>query len=88
MWLRYMSAMIAAFVLLAMLSPRKHQLLPVLVTAGVLAAGSAVPSIIGYAAPHTIAEAALAIPLLLVALSAVFAKWLRLSARGSSHHPK
>lgn len=79
MWLRYMSAMIAAFALLTLLRRRKDELLPVLTTAGVLAAGSMAPSIVGYAAPHTIAEAALAIPLLLVVLSAGFAIWLRSS---------
>jgi hypothetical protein len=79
MWLRYMAAMIAAFVALALLRARTSELLPVLATAAVLAAGSTVPSIVGYAAPHTIAEAAMAIPLLLVVLSAGFAVWLRLS---------
>jgi hypothetical protein len=83
MWLSYMSAIIVAFVLLTILRPRKDELLPVLATAGVLAAGSTVPSIVGYAAPHTIAEAALAIPLFLVILLAVFAMWLRLSIRSS-----
>ncbi len=81
MWLRYMSAMIAAFAVLAILRPRRDELMPVIATAGVLAAGSTVPSIVGYAAPHTIAEAALAIPLLVVVLSAGFAIWLKLSAK-------
>lgn len=72
MWLRYVSAMIAVFAVLAVLRPRKDELLPTLATAGALAAGSTVPSIVGYAAPHTIAEAALAFPLLLVVLSSYF----------------
>lgn len=72
MWLRYMSAMVAAFALLAVLWKRREDLSPVLASAAVLAAGSTVPSIVGYAAPHTIAEAALAIPMLLVAMSTYF----------------
>lgn len=86
MWLRFMSFMIAAFAVLAVLRPRIDELLPVLATVGVLAAGSTVPSIVGYAAPHTIAEAALAIPLLLVVLSAGFSIWLRLSGKPSPGH--
>jgi len=87
MWLRYMSAMIAVFAVLAVLRPRRNELMPVLATAGILAAGSTVPSIVGYAAPHTIAEAALAIPLLVVLLSAGFAMWLRRSAKPGSLQP-
>lgn len=80
-WLRYMAAMIAAFAGLAWLRPRKDEVWPVLATAGILAAGSTVPSIVGYPAPHTIAEAALAIPLLVVVLSAAYAMWLRRGAK-------
>ena len=80
-WLRYMAAMIAAFAGLAWLRPHKEEVFPVLATAGILAAGSTVPSIVGYPAPHTIAEAALAIPLLVVLLSAAYAMWLRRGAK-------
>jgi hypothetical protein len=76
-WLRYMAAMIAACAALAWLRPRRDEVLPVLVTAGVLAAGSMAPSIVGYPAPHTIAEAALAFPLLVVISAGGFALWLR-----------
>jgi hypothetical protein len=83
-WLRYMAAMIAAFAVLAWLRPRKDEVFPVLATAAILAAGSTVPSIVGYPAPHTIAEAALAIPLLVVVLFCGFAIWLRRGAPPSA----
>ena len=87
MWLRYMTAMVAAFAALVWLRPRKEEVLPVLVTAGILATGSTVPSIVGYPAPHTIAEAALAIPLLVVTLAAGLAFRLRLDHELNAKHP-
>ena len=69
-WFRRMLLMVAGFLVLAAIWRRKDEFLPVLGATGLLAAGSTAPSIIGYAAPHTIAEAALAFPLFLVLLPA------------------
>ena len=59
-----------AFAALAAVWRKRDELMPAMAAVGALALGSTIPSIIGYPAPHTIAEAALAIPLLLVALPA------------------
>ncbi len=69
-WFRRLLFLVAAFAGLAAAWRVRRDLMPVIAAAGALAAGSMVPSVIGYPAPHTIAEAALAIPLLLVALPA------------------
>lgn len=70
LWFRGLLAMAIAFGILAVVRRRRNEAMPVAVTAAVLAAGATAPSLVGYPAPHTIAEAAIAIPLLLVVLAA------------------
>lgn len=70
LWLRGLFAIAAAFFALGLLRHRKSEFFPVILTAAILAAGSMAPSIIGYPAPHTISEAAIAIPLVLAVLIA------------------
>jgi hypothetical protein len=71
LWFRGLLFLAAAFAVLGKLRRRRSELLPVVVTATVLAIGSTIPSILGYPAPHTIAEVAIAVPLLLVVLAAL-----------------
>lgn len=70
-WFRGMLFLAIVFAVLGKLRRRRSEMLPVIVTAIVLAVGSTIPSILGYPAPHTIAEVALAAPLLLVVLAAL-----------------
>jgi hypothetical protein len=70
LWLRGFLTIAGAFALLAVVWRKRNEMLPIVAATAVLAAGSTAPSIIGYPAPHTIAEAALAIPLLLALLPA------------------
>ena len=59
------------FYLLARIYPCKEKAIPVVASSGILFFGSMVPSIAGYAAPHTIAELALTTPLFLVTLASL-----------------
>jgi len=59
------------FYLLARIYPCKEKALPVVATSGILFIGSMAPSIVGYAAPHTIAELALTTPLFFVTLASL-----------------
>ena len=70
-WILRISFFALLFYLLARIYPCKEKAIPVVATSGILFFGSMVPSIVGYAAPHTIAELALTTPLFLVTLASL-----------------
>ncbi len=70
LWLVGVLTIIIAFSALWAARKKESEFRPVLMVAGLMAAGSTIPSIVGYPAPHTIAEAAISIPLLFALLAA------------------
>jgi hypothetical protein len=76
LWSRGLFVILVIFAVAAILRGNKGEMVPVIATAALLALGSTAPSVLGFPAPHTIIEAAIAIPLLAVLLAAYLVSWL------------
>jgi len=83
LWLPRLLLIAMLFGALTCWRPRAEEFGPVLIASALLALGSLAPTFIGYPAPHTIAEAAVAIPLFLVLLPSAVFLFVRSRYRGS-----
>jgi hypothetical protein len=70
-WILRIALYALFFAIVGYLYPRKDLIYPVLSSVIILNIGSLAPSLIGYPAPHTIAEIALSVPLLLICFASL-----------------
>ncbi len=74
-WVIRLALFALFFAVAGYIYPINSLIYPVLFSVGVLNIGSLAPSLVGYPAPHTIAEIALSVPLLIVCLASLIGKW-------------